>query len=64
MWVPVSSFGLRVWSLGFRVQALTALSDSFGAALDLGSREELSTQECRAEWPTGEIAKFGYFISS
>ena len=22
------------------------------------------TQECRAEWPTGEIAKFGYFISS
>ena len=24
----------------------------------------LATQECRAEWPTGEIAKFGYFISS
>ena len=23
-----------------------------------------ATQECRAEWPTGEIAKFGYFISS
>jgi len=26
--------------------------------------EVLATQECRAEWPTGEIAKFGYFISS
>ena len=23
-----------------------------------------ATQECWAEWPTGEIAKFGYFISS